>query len=343
MGPRSRPLQGSDNHSCPVSSILKTLPELPTHKYQLPFARPAIVPRQGVDRRSSRWPDFSDSHTAAYYTGRRQSTPVMTSDGPKTTAPTSEACPQSRPEPSEVTLWTSDVPSDEEAQPRRRRRRGSVSKDDIPDDYDDTYGPSGIGALTSRPHFFPPLWLARRTACLRLLRAENVRSIADLGCGSGSLPSMLVQPAWHRDDFPDLYPPTTGETDAVSDEYRAPTTVMSAGSHPHLEQSVAEKMQILRQVPRVRPEENELHLSRVIGIDCDRTTCEAAAKVVDPASSAQGLFAGGPGEARWEDLRVEVYEGAIEVFNDALQEVEAIVLTEVSQDLTIVALSVPRS
>lgn len=267
----------------------------------------------------------------------------MAPNGPAATDPRSEASPQSRPEPFEVTLYTSDVPPDEEAQPRGRRRRGRASKDDIPDDYDDTYGPSGIGALTSRLHFFPPLWLARRTACLRLLRAENVRSIADLGCGSGFLLSMLVQPAWHRDDFPDLYPPAPGETDSASDENRAPTTVISAGSHPHLEQSVAEKMQILRQVPRVRPAENELHLSRVIGIDCDPLACEAAAKVVDPASSAQGLFAGGPGEARWEDLRVEVYEGAIEVFNDALQEVEAIVLTEVSQDLTIVALSVPRS
>lgn len=33
---------------------------------------------------------------------------------------------------------------------------------------------------------------------------------------------------------------------------------------------------------------------------------------------------------RWEELTVEIYEGALEVFNEALEGVEAMVATEVS-------------
>ncbi|GAA5982876.1 hypothetical protein JCM10908_006819 [Rhodotorula pacifica] len=229
----------------------------------------------------------------------------------------------------------------------RRHRRGNSpcgEDDDEEDgeDYDDAYGVSGSGRGGARgPHFFPPLWLARRTACLQHLRAENIRTVADLGCGKGAVLSMLVQPAWHKDDFPELYPPAPDEVTPDSADTaggpgsKAPGTATKAGQY----QTRSEKLAVLRRVPRVLHEENELHLSRVIGVDLDRTECEAAARTVKPLGAEKNGRVSTPGQDRWEDLRVEVYEGGVEVFNEALQGVEAVILTEVIEHLSEAALA----
>ena len=201
-----------------------------------------------------------------------------------------------------------------------RRRASSVSshgdEEGESDDYDDAYGVSGSGRRHGdsqqqggHPHFFPPLWLARRTACVQQLRAENVRTVA-----------------WHKDDFPELYPPAPDE---VADEDTTESEPAATLGENNQQQSRSEKLAILRKVPRLKPEENELHLSRVVGVDLDRKACEEATRTVKPPS-AESSFAT---LDRWEELRVEVYEGGVEIFNDGLKGVDAIILTEVSSEL----------
>ncbi|GAA5876238.1 hypothetical protein JCM3774_002333 [Rhodotorula dairenensis] len=233
--------------------------------------------------------------------------------------------------------------------PHVLRRRRSVSSDSGEEAGDNDNDDEAYGAPSSRrgPHFFPPLWLARRTACVQRLRAENVRTVADLGCGKGAVLSMLAQPAWHKDDFPELYP--LGPDEVVDAAFESDHS--SDGTRPEPDphrrdpaqqrrgkQTRRDKLAVLRKVPRVRPHENELHLSRIIGVDLDRNECDAAVRVVKATSDPE---ANPPFAApdRWEEARVEVYEGGVEIFNEALHGVEAIILTEVVEHLSPAALA----
>lgn len=147
-----------------------------------------------------------------------------------------------------------------------------------------------------------------------------------MGCGAGTLLSILALPAYHKDDFPSLYPPAPWESQPSS-----PAPFDSPTRPPQTKQ---EKLAVLRSIPRLPPTENELHLRRLIGIDIDRNECELAAKVVKAPTESFGSS-----QQRWEDLFVEIYEGGVEVHNDALENVEAIVLTEVIEHLTPTALA----
>ncbi|KDQ19351.1 hypothetical protein BOTBODRAFT_102774 [Botryobasidium botryosum FD-172 SS1] len=57
--------------------------------------------------------------------------------------------------------------------------------------------------------FDPPLWIQRRTWILRTLRKENVRKLLDVGCGEGSLLSVLCEPAPTRASSSLLFASTT--------------------------------------------------------------------------------------------------------------------------------------
>ncbi|GAA5997501.1 uncharacterized protein JCM10292_000894 [Rhodotorula paludigena] len=183
------------------------------------------------------------------------------------------------------------------------------------------------GAAASKPSFFPPLWLARRTACVELLRSENVRSVADLGCGTGAVSSLLTLPAYHLDDFPTSL---LGEHPAPADSL-LPSPNSGASANSPTCQSRAEKLAILRSIPPVPPSERELHLSRLIGVDADVEACRQAAKHCEPPSAEEDATGRDP---RWEELEVEIYHGGVEVYNPALDGVDAIILTEVIEHLS---------
>ncbi|GAA6033511.1 hypothetical protein JCM8097_001432 [Rhodosporidiobolus ruineniae] len=183
-------------------------------------------------------------------------------------------------------------------------------------------GQGGRSKREKRPYFFPPLWLARRTACVEELRKEGVTSVADFGCGPGALLSLLALPAYHSDPFP---------------------------SHSLLASLPPETAALLASLPAQPAQQKELHLRRLVGVDLSRAECEKAAASCKPASRRFGRpmaeEEGGEddeevsNETRWEDLRVEVYEGGVEVYNETLEGVEAMVLTEVVEHLTPEALA----
>ncbi|KDE04710.1 hypothetical protein MVLG_04849 [Microbotryum lychnidis-dioicae p1A1 Lamole] len=168
--------------------------------------------------------------------------------------------------------------------------------------------------LDLHPVFHPPLWLARRTACIRALKREGVRSVVDIGCGEGAVLQMLISPAYHLDSFPDLYAP-----DPVSH---------SLSSESRFSSSREAKLEQLRRVPRLNPEEEELHLRRVIGVDILRSSLQQAARVTDPEAGGAS-----PHASRWEECRVELYEGGLESYNQVFEGVEAMIATEVIEHL----------
>lgn len=136
----------------------------------------------------------------------------------------------------------------------------------------------------------------------------------DLGCGPGALLQILSSPANHLDDFPEIYPPSP-----VSE---------SPSGVSHVPSPRERKLELLRSVPR---QLNELHLRRLVGVDIRADSLRNAIEVSSPPVEEGTKSSWGSTEReRWEELTVEIYEGALEVFNEALEGVEAMVATEVS-------------
>ncbi|GAA6062513.1 hypothetical protein JCM10212_001563 [Sporobolomyces blumeae] len=185
------------------------------------------------------------------------------------------------------------------------------------------------GRRRLRPHFFPELHLARRTFCYSKLKEHGIRSVADLGCGEGSLLGLLASPAHQLDDFPSLYPPTPGAS--LPSSLSPSSVVVPPFSTSSELQSRRAKLDILRRIPRPPPESRDLHLEKLVGVDLDLSACRVAAERVGPLQD-DTMY-------RWEELTVQVYHGGAEVYNDALEGVEAVVLTEVIEHMTSPALA----
>lgn len=157
---------------------------------------------------------------------------------------------------------------------------------------------------------------------MRLLSAQ----VLDLGCGTGTVLSLLTSPAHHLDDFPSLYPPP-----AFSSSPSSPSVTSPAAQHR------LAKLNLLRLIPRVEPNENELHLRRVVGLDVRKEVLERAKEVVRPLTKEEeqqeqegsnGAW-GVKERERWEELRVELWEGGLEAYNETFEGIEAVVATEV--------------
>ena len=76
-------------------------------------------------------------------------------------------------------------------------------------------------------------------------------------------------------------------------------------------------------------QEKELHLARVIGLDVQREVLDLAVRMATPSSEDM---------ERWNELTLELYEGSLDVHNDAFEGVDAIIATEVIEHLFPVSL-----
>jgi hypothetical protein len=132
--------------------------------------------------------------------------------------------------------------------------------------------------------------------------------VADLGCGSGSLLSLLSLPAYHLDDFP--------------------PSISSFSPIDNLTSPQQAKLDVLASLPTTPPQERELHLKRLVGVDMSAEACETAAKNCSRSIGKDDKEKIG-NETRWEELEMEVWLGGVESENEKLKGVEAIVLTEV--------------
>ncbi|GAA97122.1 hypothetical protein E5Q_03797, partial [Mixia osmundae IAM 14324] len=169
------------------------------------------------------------------------------------------------------------------------------------------------------PAFWPPLWEQRRSFCLSVLRKAGVRSVCELGCGEGSLLSLLSQPADSLDDFPPFLPPDAqdnerfhlaipterdeGEADDEADEPKINGHKKSNG-HARVS-SKRGRLTDLRKLPQPSASEKELHIRRLAALDIRRDELERAIEGTQPLAPeeltpvlyAEHLVAsGGPGQ-----------------------------------------------
>ncbi|GAA5957932.1 hypothetical protein JCM3765_006209 [Sporobolomyces pararoseus] len=219
---------------------------------------------------------------------------------------------------------------------------------DLTRDSKEEGGPTSITNESSpeiEPIFFPPLWLARRTAIYEKLKQQGIKSVADLGCGEGSLLSLLSVPAYHVDDFPSLYPPSTPAPPSVPSSCTSNSSFAPPSPLPTLAptatHSKSDKLSILRSIPRPDPSHAELHLRKLVGIDADPKVCQIAKQVIkpNPNDSTRGDNRWIAPEFRFEELTTQLFCGNVEVFNDSLEDCEALVLTEIIEHMTASALS----
>jgi hypothetical protein len=141
--------------------------------------------------------------------------------------------------------------------------------------------------------------------------------MTELGCGRGPLLAALCHPAAHLDDFPDFLPPPPTADD---------------GELSRSEIKAAELQRIQRPEPALR----ELHLRRICAVDVDRDALAQAISATAPPSPptpgrSSSDFSATPD--RWEELRVEIFHGSLESYNESLDDTEIFVASEVVEHL----------
>lgn len=132
-----------------------------------------------------------------------------------------------------------------------------------------------------------------------------------MGCGEGDLLRVLCEPApWLTPPPPDVLPPPSGS---------------SSSSDP------------ISPSPTYNDEVPNLHAIHLHGLDISASDLEFAVKTTTPfkeagheEGSSYRLYAG----IRWEDLKVALWKGGLEVFNEEFVDVECIVSTEVIEHLS---------
>ncbi|KAG5649961.1 hypothetical protein H0H81_001308 [Sphagnurus paluster] len=164
--------------------------------------------------------------------------------------------------------------------------------------------------------FYPPLHLQRRMWILDHLRAEKVKKLLDVGCGEGTLLSVLCQPA------PWLPPP--------------PPYILPAPAKTTLEDS----SDTMPPSPTYNDEIPTVHPTHIMGLDISATDLEFALQGTAPPQPEVNLNEGSQYASlftnvglRWEDLVAKIWKGGLEVINEEFIDIECIVSTEVIEHL----------
>ncbi|KAG8990724.1 hypothetical protein FRB90_001642, partial [Tulasnella sp. 427] len=126
--------------------------------------------------------------------------------------------------------------------------------------------------------FNPPLWLQRRTWVLTQLREHRSTSVLDLGCGEGSLLSVLCQPA-------SVIPPSQPSRTTSANEPPEPTL--------------------------------DIHIRHLVGLDVDEPSLALAVEetVPPPTSNLDDLPPWERPRPRWLDMDVQIWKGGLEFLN----------------------------
>lgn len=210
------------------------------------------------------------------------------------------------------------------------------------------------------PSFFPALVTQRRTFCVEVLKKEGIHTVAELGCGEGSLLGLLSQPASHLDAFPPIEssassPDPTAASEihisrpdqSLSSEHeslvepsgdeanlasRGSEQTSVKGDESGVVEDKQELYQFLRQVPTPLLYETQLHLRNIFGLDIREDRLELASQcVAPPPPEATTRFFGS--QTRWEPLTVELWHGSLIHYNENFKGVDCIVMSEVIEHL----------
>lgn len=122
--------------------------------------------------------------------------------------------------------------------------------------------------------------------------------------------------------------PPRGRQGSSTFNHPAPST-----SKVSLNTDILEKYKAL---PGPRVQDKELHLRRIAGLDISQDSLLEAIEVTAPPPEEPSPFFtyfSYSNRDRWEDLRVELWQGSLDVYNDALDNFEAFIMTEVIEHL----------
>jgi len=149
-----------------------------------------------------------------------------------------------------------------------------------------------------RVHFYPPLFEQRRAWILDVLRGERPRisSVLDIGCGEGTLLSVLCQPAeCHptRDDFDGRFRVPNG------DEIRLQSVIDTVES---------------------------MYPKEITGLDVSSEVLELGKALLESQANGYTFM---PPKPRWQGLKVQLWKGGLEEYNPAFNSYDCIVSTEV--------------
>lgn len=115
---------------------------------------------------------------------------------------------------------------------------------------------------------------------------------------------------------------------------------------PKINRDILEKFKLL---PKLRPQDKELHLRRIAGLDISPEALQEAVYQTSPSpyemeqqeAAAEHSNGGGshffhaPLERdRWEDLRIELWQGSLDIYNEAFDNFDSFILTEVIEHLS---------
>lgn len=110
------------------------------------------------------------------------------------------------------------------------------------------------------------------------------------------------------------------------------TSPSSPTSFSRINQDVLQKYKALQ---GLRAEDKELHLRRIAGLDVQESVLKEAIESTAPQPVEPSPFASyySAARERWEDLRVEIWQGSLDVYNEAFDNFEGIIMTEVVEHL----------
>jgi len=149
-----------------------------------------------------------------------------------------------------------------------------------------------------RVHFCPPLYEQRRAWILDVLRGERPRisSILDIGCGEGTLLSVLCQPA---------------ECHPIPDDFDARFCVPTR-----------DEIRLQSVIDTVE----SMYPKKIAGLDVSPVVLELAKGLLENQANGYTFL---PPKPRWQELKVKLWRGGMEEYNPAFNGYDCIVSTEV--------------
>ena len=134
--------------------------------------------------------------------------------------------------------------------------------------------------------------------------------------------------ASHSDSFPEPY----FEDPAILEGQIGEEDAAGGTSTSRVNLDILQKY---KQLPEMRAGDKELHLRRIAGLDVQDWALQEAIDAtapppVEPSPMASYYSAA---RERWEDLRVEIWQGSLDVYNEAFDNFEAMIMTEVIEHL----------
>jgi len=155
-----------------------------------------------------------------------------------------------------------------------------------------------LDPASHRVYFYPPLHEQRRAWILDVLRGERPRisSILDIGCGEGTLLGVLCQPV---------------ECHPTPDDFDARFRIAGGG-----------EIRLRSVIDTVE----SMYPRKIAGLDVSSAVLQTAKGLLESQANGYPFL---PPKPRWQELKVQLWNGGLQEYNPAFEGYDCIVATEV--------------